>query len=193
MLVRPRSTHFWAPNLEPFVRAIFIHKQNLPPYLLLHVAIPYVRTRAVGINFPHTHDMNISVPMSLASINISSLYFRGNCENVALGYDVWHNDFVLQQPAEGNWSMTQNYSNNGPGGLPYWSNGPSPEFIHFWRAMLSPGQSATNISDAEIATWTNSTPFYGFFVDDVGDAWPRPDSIDQICENLKAISINRCW
>ncbi len=126
--------------------------------------------------------MNVSVPTSLASLNISSLNFSGNCENVALGYNVWYNDFLLQQPVEGNWTTTPNPSDDGPGGLAFWLNGTSPEFIRFWRAMLPPGQSTKNVSDAEIATWTNSTPFYEFFIDDLGNAWPRPDNIYQVLQ-----------
>ena len=133
--------------------------------------------------------MNVSVPASLASLNISSLNFSGQCENVALGYDVWYNDFFLQQPAEGNWTTTPNPSDDGPEGVVYWLNGTSPEFLHFWRAVLPPSQSVQNLSDADIAIWTNSTSFYEFFVDDVGGAWPSPNSLDQICEEYHASSI----
>ena len=135
--------------------------------------------------------MNVSLPTGLASLNISSLNFSGKCENVALGYDVWYNDFFLQQPTEGNWTTTPNSSDIGPQGITFWLNGTSPEFIDFWRAMLSPSQLVQNFSDTDIAIWTNSTPFYEFFVDDVS-AWPRPSSLDQICKKYPMFSIYTC-
>lgn len=129
--------------------------------------------------------MNESVPTDLAGLSISSLNFSGNCQNVALGYNVWYNDFFSQEPAVGNWSTTPDPSDAGPGGIgDVWANGTSPEFIHFWRVLLPPSQSIKDFSDAGIAIWTNSTPFYEFFTGDLGEAWPSPNSLDQIASSL---------
>lgn len=129
--------------------------------------------------------MNTSSPQSLARISLSNLNFTANCGNVVQGYQVWYNDFYLSQPTAGNLSTPDNSSNSGPGAYTkVWSNGTSPEFISFWRTMLPPTISAASFSDADIAAWTNSTPFYDFFQNDVGDAWPRPDKLDQIANSL---------
>ena len=129
--------------------------------------------------------MNVSIPLSLANVTISNINFTGDCGNVALGYNVWYNDFFLQQPTEGNWTTTSNSLNDGPGAYAnIWLNGTSPEFIRFWRATLSPSHPEMNYSDTEIVRWTNSSPFYDFFGDDLGNAWPRPDKKDQIANSL---------
>ena len=129
--------------------------------------------------------MSVSIPRLLANFTLSSLNFTANCGNVVLGYNVWYNDFLLLQPTAGNFTAMVDPSSNGPGDFTdIWLNGISPEFISFWRAMLPPSLSKASFSDADIAAWTNSTPFYEFFENDVGDAWPRPDKIDQIANSL---------
>lgn len=129
--------------------------------------------------------MNATIPQSLANLSISRLNFTANCGNVVLGYHVWYNDFVQLHPMASNFTGSANTSNAGSGSyLDIWVDGISPEFISFWRAMLPPTVSSASFSDAEIAAWTNSTPFTDFFENDIGDAWPSPDRLDQIANSL---------
>lgn len=129
--------------------------------------------------------MNVSVPRPLANLTLSNLNFTANCENAILGYKVWYNDFLPLQSTAGDSSTPVDPKNNISQDLmDIWTNGISPDFIGFWRATLPPTLSKVYFSDAEIAAWTNSTSFYEFFEDDIGDAWPRPDKLDQIANSL---------
>lgn len=47
----------------------------------------------------------------------------------------------------------------------WWTNGTSPEWLDFWRAALAAALPTTymNLTDAEIAQWSNTTDAFEFF------------------------------
>ncbi len=57
-----------------------------------------------------------------------------------------------------------------------WTNGTSPEWLGFWRAALASALPTTymNLTDAEIAQWSNTTDAFEFFDADNANTWADP-------------------
>ena len=55
----------------------------------------------------------------------------------------------------------------------FWTNGTSPEWLDFWRAALASALPTTymNLTDAEIAQWSNTTDAFEFFDADNANNW----------------------
>ena len=140
--------------------------------------------------------MNLTLPASLANLTVSQLNFTLNCSNVALGLNVWMNDFNYYNATPGNQTATNDLPggsdnptlaqdldsdddtsgevdqsvdpvDNGPNDAypDIWTNGTSPEWLGFWRAALASALPTTymNLTDAEIAQWSNTTDAFEFF------------------------------
>lgn len=118
--------------------------------------------------------------MSLANISLHDLNLTANCSNLALGVNVWINDFYDQNPTPGSSGYddeTTGYYNattdDGPSSddsgysdYPlFWTNGTSPEWLAFWRYSLASAlpDSYMNLSDQEITKWSNVTEMFYFF------------------------------
>ena len=111
--------------------------------------------------------------MSLTNISISQLNFTTNCTNLALGINIWINDFLYELPTPGN--LTNDRTNdtytdprdNGPDDEynDFWINGTDPDWISFWRYSLASALPSSDISlsDKEISDWSNSTEYFDFF------------------------------
>ena len=58
----------------------------------------------------------------------------------------------------------------------FWTNGTSPEWLGFWRAALASALPTTymNLTDAEIAQWSNTTDAFEFFDADNANNWGDP-------------------
>lgn len=67
---------------------------------------------------------------------------------------------------------------NGPTDLytNFWTNGTSPEWLHFWRAALASALPTTymKLTDGEIAQWSNTTDAFEFFDAENGNIWTDP-------------------
>ena len=82
--------------------------------------------------------LSAGVPGTLSNVTLNSLNLTSNCSNIGLGYTVWSLDFDAETPVTGRFNDTSNpYINNGPPSYNnWWTGGPSPEFIDFWRISL---------------------------------------------------------
>ena len=111
--------------------------------------------------------------MSLGNVTLSHINFTANCSNLAVGLDVWLNDFFVGIPTPGNltfdndtyWNST---ADDGPTDefSDFFKNGTSPEWTGFWRSALAsalPSSSIHHISDQDISTWANTTDAFLFF------------------------------
>ena len=59
----------------------------------------------------------------------------------------------------------------------FWTNGTSPEWLDFWRAALASALPTIymNLTDAEIAQWSNTTDAFEFFeMDNANNYWADP-------------------
>ena len=58
----------------------------------------------------------------------------------------------------------------------FWTNGTSPEWLDFWRAALASALPTTymNLTDAEIAQWSNTTDAFEFFDEENANNWADP-------------------
>ena len=152
--------------------------------------------------------MSLTLPASLANLTVSHLNFTLNCSNVALGVLVYENDFVNFDPTPGNQTATNDLPgasdnstdaqdldsdddtsndqsvdpvDNGPTDdySDWWTNGTSPEWLHFWRAALASALPTTymSLTDAEIAQWSNTTDAFEFFDDYNANTWADPTDI----------------
>ena len=111
--------------------------------------------------------------MSLTNVSFSDLNLTANCTNLALGINVWINDFYALEATPGNLSINvDNYTyddprDNGPGEEydQWWINGTAPDWISFWRYALGSAlpSSYMGLSDQEISDWSNSTECFDFF------------------------------
>lgn len=131
--------------------------------------------------------MSVTNSSILANVTLAHLNLTANCSNLAIGFQVWNDDFEYADPASGNSTVDDSTADDGPE-LPFydmWSNGTSPEFIEFWRGTLGSvlPHSYLNFTDAEIAAWTNHTEFYDFFNLDVL-YWPFPDQLSSLANSI---------
>ena len=111
--------------------------------------------------------------MSLGNITLSHINFTANCSNLAVGLDVWLNDFVFESPTPGNLtydhgSQINSTADNGPTEeyFDFFTNGTSPEWLGFWRSALAsalPASSIHHVSDQDISKWANTTDAFLFF------------------------------
>ena len=161
--------------------------------------------------------MNLTLPVRLANLTVSHLNFTLDCSNVALGLNVWINDFLDASPSPGNQTATNNLPggsdnltvaqdldpdddtsddvdlsvdpiDNGPTDdyTNFWINGTSPEWLGFWRAALASAlpTSYMNLTDAEIAQWSNTTDAFEFFDQDTANSWANPTDILDVSNYL---------
>lgn len=156
--------------------------------------------------------MHLSLPASLANLTVSHLNFTSNCSNVALGLNVWMNDFINFNATPGNqtaWNDLPGGSDNPTvaqlesgnftsGGIDqsvdpvdngptdayfaFWTNGTSPEWLDFWRAALASALPTTymDLTDAEIAQWSNTTDAFEFFDEENANYWADPMDISAL-------------
>ena len=129
--------------------------------------------------------MSPSIPSSLAAVTLGHLNFTANCSNLAIGFNVYINDFAQNNQTAGSGTT----GDNGPSGYEdWWTDGVSPEFLGFWRGVLGTALPNTYLkySDVQIAAWTNHSEFYDFFYDDTL-SWPYPDELDELSNSLASM------